>query len=530
MNSDPNTNQSNHPLAWSPVTDAMRHDHEPDLRTKQGNPIDPADPGSRISRLIALILTIMLVAFVILWQNTGEDLKLKYLLQRQPTPVVQSADTPAPGSYGQIDLIGRVYLRGYETLKTQPIMMQLEPDGVRLTDEDRIRNIMLAGEFESDQSALDRIRFFQDEMISVTIIDDDVQIRTETNDLIVAELSALETIYTAGIDALEPNQIKQLQDRYGLIGKVAVTHGLEDTDPRRAPLITGIIPLVLFMILAGLVVVLGPLLGLIILIFGIVQLSTGRMKFRNHVPAKGGSVFLETYALFIGGFMVISVGTFFVSYSANPGLAAFSLLAQWLLLLLVMWGIVRGMNAGSWRKAIGWHSGEGVFKEIGCGALAYLASLPIYIVGVIITMILLILNDLITSILSNGAPAEPVAATNPIFEMIASGDLFTIILLFVLATTWAPIVEEAIFRGALFRHLRSSMHWVLAAFLSALLFAFMHDYGPLLVAPLIALGFMFAFMREWRGSLIAPMTAHFMHNFTLMAFMIILVQLIKDPM
>jgi membrane protease YdiL (CAAX protease family) len=65
--------------------------------------------------------------------------------------------------------------------------------------------------------------------------------------------------------------------------------------------------------------------------------------------------------------------------------------------------------------------------------------------------------------------------------------------------------------------------------ITAILFAFMHDYGPLMVAPLIALGFMFSFMREWRGSIIAPVTAHFMHNFSLMSFMIILVQLIKDP-
>jgi membrane protease YdiL (CAAX protease family) len=527
MNNDPNENQSDHPLAWSPVADAMRHDRQPEPTTRQGNPIDPADPGSSVSRLVAVLITIAMVAFVIAWQNTGEEIKLKYLLNKPLPPVVLTEDQPAPGSYGQTDLMGRIYLRGYEMLKDQPIMSQLEPAGVALTPEDRVRNIMLAGEFVDDQAALNRIDSFRTELEYDAI---DTMNPRIPDDLILAELNALEIIYTAGIDSLENNQVLQLQSRYGLIGKVAVTHGLDDTDPRRAPLITGIIPLGLFMILAGLVVILGPLLGLIILVFGIVQLSTGRMKFRNHVPAKGGSVFLETYGVFVGGFLIISIATFFVSYSSRPELAGLSLLAQWLLLLLVLWGVFRGMNAGTWRKAIGWHAGEGVFKEIGCGALAYLASLPIYIVGVIITAILLILRDLITTMQNNGAPAEPVSVSNPIFEMIASGSVFSIILLFALATTWAPVVEEAIFRGALFRHMRSSMHWVFAAFLSAVLFAFMHDYGPLMVAPLIALGFMFAFMREWRGSLIAPMTAHFMHNFTLMAFMIMLVQLIKDPM
>jgi len=102
-------------------------------------------------------------------------------------------------------------------------------------------------------------------------------------------------------------------------------------------------------------------------------------------------------------------------------------------------------------------------------------------------------------------------------------------LFFLLATLWAPLTEEMIFRGALFKYFRGRLHWVFAGLLTATLFAFMHKYGPMLVAPLIALGFMFSFMREWRGSIIAAMTAHFIHNATLFIFMITLIQLIKDP-
>jgi membrane protease YdiL (CAAX protease family) len=39
---------------------------------------------------------------------------------------------------------------------------------------------------------------------------------------------------------------------------------------------------------------------------------------------------------------------------------------------------------------------------------------------------------------------------------------------------------------------------------------------------LIALGFNFSMMREWRGSLIAPMTAHLLHNGTLLTLVILL--------
>jgi len=525
MNDTPNENQSHQGATWSPLAEAMKHEYHAPV-TKQGNPIDSKDPGSSTSRLVAIIITILVVVSVILWQNTGDEIKYQTLLGKAPPVTELTPDSPAPGSFSQVDIVGRVFLRGYEMFQAQPVMHNIETPGMLYGYEDRVRIIMLAGEFEGAQSALERVQTLKNEIEGKALDPLDPVI---PDDLIVAELNTLETIYTVGIDQLEKNQKNQLAARYGLIGKVALTHGLDNSDIQREPLINGFGLIMLIMIIAILGIVIFPILGLVLLVIGIVHYSTGKMKLRNHVPTRGGSVFLETYALFVAGFLVISIGTFYVSNSSNPQLAQFSLLAQWLLLLTVLWGAIRGMLFSDWRKAIGWNAGEGVLKEISCGIVAYIASLPIYIVGVAITFILLVASEWMSAS-PNGVEEIPEPVSNPVFEIIANGNFFTIAMLFILATTWAPIVEEAIFRGALFRHLRGYMHWVFAAIASAILFAFMHDYGPLLVAPLIALGFMFAFMREWRGSLIAPMTAHFLHNFTLMSFMIILVQLIKDPM
>jgi membrane protease YdiL (CAAX protease family) len=360
-------------------------------------------------------------------------------------------------------------------------------------------------------------------------VDANTTISVSTNDLILQELDILRTLYTEGPEALDEDQTAQLKTRYGYIGHVALTHGKPSSNPERKALTDQFMSLALFLILVALVVLLGPLVGIVLLILGMVWFFGGKMKMRARVPTPGGSVYLETYALFVGGFCLMAVGTFVISNSNYPEFAAFSLLVQWLLLLTVFWGLLRGAKGSEWRQAIGWHTGEGLFKEIGCGIVGYLASVPIYIVGVIITAIILITKEMIQTNLNNGVPPEPEPMVNPVFDMIARGDLFILVFLFALATTWAPIVEELIFRGALYRHLRGRMHWVFSALLTAVLFAFMHDYGPLMVAPLIALGFSFAFMREWRGSIIAPMTAHFIHNFTLMSFMIILVQVIKDP-
>src|SRR5262249_55047663 len=115
-----------------------------------------------------------------------------------------------------------------------------------------------------------------------------------------------------------------------------------------------------------------------------------------------------------------------------------------------------------------------------------------------------------------------------IAELLGKGSTYALIMLYVLASVWAPIVEEAVFRGSLYRHLRSRMGVIAAALLSAVTFGFMHGYSAILLGPVICLGFVFALMREWRGSLIASMTAHCMHNATLLAIALLALSALKD--
>jgi len=87
------------------------------------------------------------------------------------------------------------------------------------------------------------------------------------------------------------------------------------------------------------------------------------------------------------------------------------------------------------------------------------------------------------------------------------------------------VVEESIFRGALFRHLRSRMGMIAAAIASAVVFGGMHGYEWMMLSPVIALGLIFAMMRDRRGSLIGPVVMHALHNGVLMACMLVLFKL-----
>ncbi len=501
------------------------------------------DPGSPLSGFLALIFAVVVAAGVIFWQNLPESSHYAAIGEDMPELVI-SAETSAPGRFGQFDLAARMFIRGRTMLagNEASIMSQFV---AAYTPEDQVRTIIMSGEFEGAEEALHRIETTRLELSSRLeeiepaeegeVVEGDGFVLEELDDsgvtemsrlgIVFTELDALESIYTNGPDSIEDPMRDQLVARYGVLGQASLAYGLDDDDPQREPVVNGFVGIALLLFFAMMVVVFATLAGFVLLIFGIVKLASGKMTFRFKAPAPGGSVFLETYGLFVAGFAVLSIGLFVLSTKVNPALGALSLPLQWVLLLVPAWALVRGMKVGAWKEAIGFHRGEGLFKEIGCGIVAYLASIPVFLVGIAITLIVVIVQGMMAQ--SSGQAPEVVE--NPIFELLSGANPLLIVLVFTLATVWAPLAEELVFRGALYRHMRGRLHWVFAAFLSALLFAYMHSYGPLMVAPLIALGFMFAFMRQWRGSIIAPITAHFIHNASLVGFMIVFISLLKDP-
>ncbi len=191
-----------------------------------------------------------------------------------------------------------------------------------------------------------------------------------------------------------------------------------------------------------------------------------------------------------------------------------SLFAQWLVLLSIFWPVVRGMPFARWKQEIGWSAPRGLLREIGAGFAGYLAGLPIYF-GMAVVVVL------ITFLISALTGSEPRPAGNRLTDVLEGGGTFELILVFLLATVWAPIVEESIFRGCLFRHLRRRTGLILAALGSAAVFAVLHGYVIQGLFMVGTLGFWFALMREWRGNIIATATAHALHNGVVMTIMLI---------
>jgi membrane protease YdiL (CAAX protease family) len=472
--------------------------------------LGPRDPGSPFFARLGLLLAIGLVAVVALVQQLGGSVMQK----GAPKP---ASIQPPPM---QVEVMAKVYAKVRAAMYDPAHPEQAETLGAAgvsavdqqaETPEDRLRAALLAGELQSTEEALKRL--------------DEIEPTFPADSPLTEDAKTIRALY-AGDTPEAPNRA-QLIVNHGWIGKLAATHGKPDTDPERAKLLAGGMQLVILAALVGAAVLFGLLAGTVLLIVGVVRASNGTLRMRFVPPMPGGSLGIEMVIVFIIGFLVLKGISAAVESSSGGKVAIWTaLILQWGLCSVLLWPRVRGVPVRQGLALLGWNRGQGVLREIGCGLIGYLACLPIMACGVLTSFTLLAIWALIQKAMGHKAPPPP---NNTILDL-AGGKAGPLILLmlYVLASVWAPLMEETIFRGALYRHLRSKWHWFPAAFLTALCFGFMHGYPILLLGPVISLGFGFAMLREWRGSLLASMTAHCIHNAMVLALVIFAMKIMAD--
>ena len=106
----------------------------------------------------------------------------------------------------------------------------------------------------------------------------------------------------------------------------------------------------------------------------------------------------------------------------------------------MLWPLLRGMTWQGLCGALGWYRGQGIIREMFAGIIGYLAGLPIVALSAVFAYVL--------------SSRSHTVATHPLVFSDTHG-IWRIIELYLLASVFAPLVEETMFRGALFNHLRS---------------------------------------------------------------------------
>ena len=257
---------------------------------------------------------------------------------------------------------------------------------------------------------------------------------------------------------------------------------------------------VFVLLIAGLLVLaIGVALG----VTAIILLVTRWLTLNLIRPAGRVGVYVEAFAIyllrFFGGSVVLSL----VMPHASLPLKVLPLCLP--ILFAAYWPVIRGTDWQTYRRDVGLHAGKGVFTEIGCGIVGYLACLPILAAS----MGVVVLLQRFSSEQASHPIVGEIVGTNPLW-------------IFLLAAVFAPITEELMFRGLLLTHLRARFGMFASAVISGLIFAAIHPQGWLAIPTLLTIACILSLLREWRGSLIAPITAHAMNNGVVVLMLVLL--------
>jgi membrane protease YdiL (CAAX protease family) len=232
-----------------------------------------------------------------------------------------------------------------------------------------------------------------------------------------------------------------------------------------------------------------------------VGLPTGR---RRRVRAPWGFVDLVLVVLvgvmLIPAFFIpVGILTLFAGALAETGLSVSVLFSAFSIALYVAFFVALWLIVVVWR-AVPWRTVG--LRRVGLGLL--LAMIPAG-VGVLVLNVIILLP--LTFFLGLGDP-DTNSSQNDVLVSDGGMSLIELLWLAIPLVVLAPIVEELLFRGLLYRYLRGRVGVVAAVVISALVFAVLHVVIP----PLFVMGIVLAVLAERTGSLWPGIVLHATNN------------------
>ncbi|MDG2013465.1 MAG: type II CAAX endopeptidase family protein [Pirellulaceae bacterium] len=494
-------------------------DYSPRLSLDQGpdksqeSPRSPADPyldhRKRIRGLpwLAWIVVIGLTIFVMSSHFFAEP--------PEPTAELSKSELLQAVYVGKLAVgISEISPEPMSTSDAQQMLQGIDVGPI----EQRFCYLILTNELIGPEEALKRLAELKTKVARADISFNKNQER---------EIDILEDIFTQSKDEQVPQLSESdrvfLEDKLPWYGELAVNSKITKSEQRKAIFqraktstifLFGLLVLFVGMFLTGIV---------LFFIF-LAKVLGGRLKYRVVDDSRYGAVYIETYAIWFSLFVAISIA---IVASGTNGLNLGSTTLMMLLpLSALIWPILRGVALTDMLDDLGLRL-RNPFVEILAGIVAYMAMLPVMLLGVLGSVVVFLLMGVLSPATTTGE-FGPNGISHPIVENAFSGNpLQTILTIFFIASVLAPLTEEIMFRGVLYRTLRDGSRRssrvasvVFAAFTSSLIFAAIHPQGLIGIPILTVLACGFCLVRQWRGSLVAPITMHALHNGLTMSMLI----------
>lgn len=336
----------------------------------------------------------------------------------------------------------------------------------------------------------------------------------------------------SNIQLLDDKQVELLCTELGWFGELALAPRAGDDffdaelDPPARQEIVGRANTVMFGLVALMFVLGGVgLIGFIGLIILIVFMFTRRIQTGFGPGRVHHGLYAETFGIWIFSFPILQVAASVVALF-KPHLAMPAVVFMFFASLgALFWPVLRGARWGDVRADIGWTFGRSAIAQPFFGIAGYAMALPMLAAGIGMTYILIQLQLVFTPI---GEPLAPAGGpAHPIMTQLGGPDIWPKVIILFLAAVAAPIVEETMFRGVLYRHLRDATHKigfflsvVISGLINAFVFAAIHPQGWVAIPALMSLALAFTLLREWRGSVVPAMFVHGISNFIVISLVI----------
>ncbi len=465
----------------------------------------PFEPPPRTGSRIALV-----ISWMVIWGTVAIIAGLPFVMKSERVVEPPSVQLKFAARYavGLKSISSQVLSAGNSKRQFEDMVRQ-----AAVTDTDQLRSIPVLVELNGPESAGKLLDEFE---------------KTNPPPQLLADAKLLRTIYEKGPDALDPGQKKGLVERQDWFGQLALSFGKPADSPERKAVIAPAQRVIFAAVALFAVGGISFLVGLALLIWFAVRLLGGtrapvqpqwgqQMPYgyvdprpepmrTAYVPDPAApTVFLEAFAIYLGGFLAMSI--LVRAFFPKVGLGQMILALAVPVAAAIVWPRLRGLSWDQVVRGFGLYRGRGIFREIGSGLAGYIVGVPI-----------LALAMLLTLLLTRFGGKQP---THPIINEVST-DFWNIVKLYLLASVWAPITEEMLFRGAFFHHLRRRHGWIVSAAIISFIFAAIHPQGILGIPMLMTIAFILAGLREWRGSIIASMVGHAINNAMAVTLLILL--------
>ena len=473
---------------------------------------EPLNTGwSFFNRLAVAVCWFLVLGFVVF------SLATPYVAS-PPTGEVQDQPLGMSDQIEAVYFLGMKYFPGMQESQVQELYEDAAAESTG-TYNQRLGDVIIAGELAGVEEAEKKLDALQQQVESSNYEPTQNEVQTE---------QALRRLYRDYADeawdgpSLSSEDRQRITESLGWLGQLALEPEQRATSERQS-LENGAKNFAMFLVFALLFGVAAFGLGAVIGFLAVVMASMGYLRSSLKPQTGHGHIYMETFVVWLIGFIGIS---FVISLLVPP---AYSLMANAVgfpaSLTALLWPWLRGVSCREICDELGITLRK-FWLEPFAGLLGYIAGFPLLVLSGVFMIILMGLFGEQPSVDNFEPVYEP---SHPINDTVAEGGVGIYFWVALMTCVMAPLVEETIFRGVLYRHLRDMtarsrilISTLASASISGFIFAAIHPQGIFVVPVLGTLGFIFAVVREWRGSLVAPMVMHAIHNSMITVMLVIL--------